>query len=86
MNIRNALLTVTAAALIAPAAFAATIATKEDCGAAQKKADAAIAANPHASATAKDLRAEAAKLCQSGKTAEGVKKFDVAAKDAAKAK
>jgi len=86
MNIRNALLTVTAAALIAPAAFAATTATKEDCGAAQKKADAAIAANPHASAKAKDLRAEAEKLCQSGKTADGVKKFEEAAKEAAKAK
>jgi hypothetical protein len=86
MNIRNALLTVTAAALIAPAAFAATTATKEDCATAQKKADAAIVANPHASTKAKDLRAEAEKLCQSGKTAEGVKKFDEAAKDAAKVK
>ncbi|MGB7737515.1 MAG: hypothetical protein WBM03_00250 [Steroidobacteraceae bacterium] len=86
MNIRNVLLTVTAAVLIAPAAFAATTATKEDCATAQKKADAAITANPHASAKAKDLRAEAEKLCQSGKTADGVKKFDEVAKEAAKAK
>jgi hypothetical protein len=86
MNVRTALLTVTAVALIAPAAFAATMATKEDCGAAQKKADAAITANPHASAKAKDLRAEAEKLCQAGKTAEGTKKFDEAAAHAAKSK
>ena len=86
MNIRHALLTVTAAALIVPAAFAATMATKEDCSAAQKKADAAITANPHTSAKAKDMRAEAEKLCHAGKSADGVKKFDEAAKQAVKAK
>jgi len=86
MNIRNALLTVTAAALIAPAAFAATTAVKEDCSSAQMKADAAITAHPHGSAKAKEMRTEAEKLCRSGKTAEGVKKYDEAAKHAAKAK
>ena len=82
MKIRNALLTVTAAALMAPVAFGATMATKEDCTAAQKKADAALAANPHAKARSTDLRAEGEKLCHSGKSVEGVKKLDEAAKEA----
>jgi hypothetical protein len=83
MNIRNAVLAVAAAVLITPAAFAATMATKEDCASAQKKADAALTANSHASEKAKHARAEAEKLCQEGKTAEGVKKYDESAKEAA---
>jgi len=82
MNIRNAFVTLAAATLLAPAAFAATTATKDDCTAAMKKADAALAANTSASQKAKDARAEGEKLCNSGKPADGVKKLHEAAKDA----
>ena len=82
MKIRHALVTVAAATLLAPAAFAATTATKDDCASAMKKADAALAANANASQKAKDARAEGEKLCSSGKTSDGVKKLHEAAKDA----
>ena len=82
MNIRHALVSIAAATLLAPAAFAATTTHKDDCASAMKKADAALAANANASQKAKDARAEGEKLCNSGKTADGVKKLHEAAKDA----
>lgn len=82
MNIRHALVSIAAATLLAPAAFAATTTHKDDCASAMKKADAALAANANASQKAKDARAEGEKLCSSGKTSDGIKKLHEAAKDA----
>jgi hypothetical protein len=47
-----------------------------------KAADAAITANPNASAKAKEMRTEGEKLCKEGKTTEGAKKLEEAAKAA----
>jgi hypothetical protein len=84
MKIRNLVLAASAAVLLAPAAFAATTATKaEDCAALQQKFDKQIAANANATGAtkAKEMRAEGEKLCKEGKTAEGEKKLHEALKE-----
>lgn len=84
MNIRNAILTAAAAALLAPAAFATTTATKtQDCASLQAKYEKELAANPNAAgvAKAKDLAARGEKLCTEGKAADGEKKLHEAMKE-----
>jgi hypothetical protein len=84
MKIRKLILTASAAALFAPAAFAATTASKPaDCAALQQKFDQQVVT--HASAAgaskAKELRAEGEKLCREGKAADGEKKLHEALKE-----
>jgi hypothetical protein len=84
MNIRNAILTAAAAALLAPAAFATTTATKaQDCASLQAKYEKELAANPTGAgvAKAKDLAAHGEKLCSEGKAADGEKKLHEAMKE-----
>jgi len=84
MKIRHLVLAASAAVLLAPAAFAATTATKaEDCAALQQKFDKQVAAHANATeaAKAKEMRAEGEKLCKEGKTAEGEKKLHEALKE-----
>jgi hypothetical protein len=82
MNVRNLLIAASAAALLAPAAFAATTATKEDCASLQAKFDKDVAAHATApnATKAKDMAAEGTKLCKEGKSAEGEKKLHEALK------
>ena len=83
MNIRHLVLTASAAVLLAPAAFAATTATKgEDCAALQARLDRMITTHATAAGAnkARDLRAEGEKLCKEGKTADGEKKLHEALK------
>lgn len=83
MKIQKLIIATAAAALLAPAAFAATTAKHAtSCDAQMKAADSAFAANTNASAKAKELRAEGDKLCKEGKTTEGAKKLEEAAKAA----
>ena len=84
MKIRHLVLATSAAVLLAPAAFAATTATKtEDCATLQQKFVKQIAAHANAAgaAKAKEMRAEGEKLCKEGKTAEGEKKLHEALKE-----
>ena len=84
MKIRNAILAISAAALIGPAAFAATTKT-EDCASLQKEVDAAIAANGNGPSIAKarEHLAKGEKLCQEGKKSDGMKELHTAMKEAA---
>jgi hypothetical protein len=80
MKIRQLILAAASAAvLLAPAAFAATTASKaDDCMALQQKFDKQVAAHATTSATttkARDMRAQGEKLCKEGKTSEGTKKL-----------
>ncbi len=83
MNVRNLLIAASAAVLLAPAAFAATTATKEDCASLQAKFDKDVAAHATAAnlSKAKDMAAEGEKLCKEGKTADGEKKLHAAIKE-----
>ena len=83
MNVRNLLIAASAAVLLAPAAFAATTATKEDCASLQAKFDKDVAAHATAAnaSKAKDMAAAGEKLCKDGKTAEGEKKLHAAIKE-----
>ena len=78
-KIRQLILAASAAAFLAPAAFAATTASKpDDCMALQQKFDKQVAAHSTTSATtskAKDMRAQGEKLCKEGKTSEGTRKL-----------
>jgi hypothetical protein len=90
MNIRTLVLAASAAALLSPAAFAATTASKaNDCAALQQKFDKEVAASANAAGAskAKETAAEGTKLCNEGKTADGSKKLHAAIKElSAKAK
>jgi hypothetical protein len=84
MKIRNLILAASAAALLAPAAFAATNASKaDDCAALQQKFDKEIAANANAAGAtkAREDAAEGQKLCKEGKAADGSKKLHAALKE-----
>ena len=84
MNIRHLILAASAAALLAPGAYAATTATKaEDCATLQQKFDKEVGAHANAAGAtkAKEMRAEGEKLCKEGKTAEGEKKLHEALKE-----
>jgi hypothetical protein len=84
MKIRNLILAASAAALLAPAAFAATTASKPaDCAALQQKFDKEVGvhANSANAGKAKEMRAEGEKLCKEGKTSEGEKKLHEALKE-----
>jgi hypothetical protein len=84
MKIRNVILTAAAAALLAPAAFATTTASKaQDCASLQAKYEKEAAANTNAagSAKARDLAAQGEKLCKEGKAQEGEKKLHAAMKE-----
>ncbi|NJD30329.1 MAG: hypothetical protein FIB04_00375 [Gammaproteobacteria bacterium] len=87
MSIRKIVLATTAAAFLAPAAFAATTAAPatpaaqcESLAKEYETAAAANATNPNA-AKAKKAADEAAKLCKEGKPADGVKKYEHALKE-----
>jgi hypothetical protein len=84
MNIRKAILAVSAAALIGPASFAATTKT-EDCASLQKQVDAAIAANGNGPsiARAREHEAQGERLCREGKKSDGMKELHTAMKEAA---
>jgi hypothetical protein len=83
MKIRNLVIAASAAVLLAPAAFAATTATKQDCASLQAKFDKDVAAHSTAAnaGKAKDMAAEGEKLCKAGKTSEGEKKLHGAIKE-----
>ena len=84
MNMRPLFLAASAAVLLAPAAFAATTATKgEDCAALQARFDRMITTHATAAGAnkARDLRAEGEKLCKDGKSVEGEKKLHEALKE-----
>jgi hypothetical protein len=85
MKIRQLILAASAAAFLAPAAFAATTASNpDDCMALQQKFDKEVAAHTTTSATttkAKDMRAQGEKLCKEGKTSDGTKKLHEALKE-----
>jgi hypothetical protein len=94
MTIRKIITAVTAAAVLAPAAFGATtpapaaaaspaIAPAAHCDSLQRQyntAAVANATNPNA-AKAKHAAAEGEKLCKEGKPADGVKKLEHALKE-----
>jgi hypothetical protein len=96
MSIRKIITTVTAAVLLAPAAFAATTPAATttagsmpattpaaQCESLQKQYQSAAAANstnPNA-AKAKKSATEGEKLCKEGKPADGVKKLEHALKE-----
>lgn len=84
MKIRNTVLSMAAATLLAPAVFAATTKTA-DCASLEKQVDAAIAANSSGPsvAQAREHQAQGAKLCKEGKRADGMKQLREAMKDAA---
>ncbi len=84
MKIRKLILAVSAATLMAPAAFAATTKT-EDCASLKKEVDSAIAANGTGPSIAKarEHEAKGEKLCNEGKKADGMKELHTAKKEAA---
>jgi anti-sigma factor RsiW len=84
MKIRNLILAASAAALLSPAAFATTTASKTaDCTTLQQKFDKEAAANANAAGLtkARETAAEGEKLCKEGKSAEGSKKLHAAMKE-----
>jgi hypothetical protein len=88
MSIRKIVTAVTAAVILAPAAFAATTPAAAPTPAAQceslakeyESAATTKATSPNA-AKAKKAADEAAKLCKEGKPADGVKKYEHALKE-----
>jgi hypothetical protein len=80
MKLHRMIASATAVLLLSPAAFAAT-SSPASCSSLQTQFDKEVltTTSVHA-AKARDLRAEGAQLCTSGKSAEGIKKLDEAIK------
>jgi len=80
LKLHQLIASATAVLLLAPAAFA-TSNPPASCSSLQTQFDkeALTTTSPHA-AKARDLRAEGAKLCTSGKSADGIKKLEEAVK------
>jgi len=68
----NLVIAAPAAVLLAPAAFAATTATRQDCASLQAKFEEDVAAH---AGKAKDWAAEGEKPCKEGQTSAGEKKL-----------
>jgi hypothetical protein len=83
MQMRSLILAAAASLMLAPAAFAATMTPAAQCTALEKQFDQVIGQHMTAAKynAAKELRADAGKLCAGGKPADGVKKLDEAFKD-----
>ncbi|MET0986113.1 MAG: hypothetical protein ABW034_11980 [Steroidobacteraceae bacterium] len=80
MNVRQLLAAGAIAVMLAPACFAATEKT-DHCSTLESRFDKHAATSTSADlAKAKELRAEGAKLCSSGKKTEGAKKLEQAVK------
>ena len=80
MKLHQLIASATAVLLLAPAAFAASN-PPATCSSLQTQFDKEIVTTTSAhAAKAKDLRAEGAKLCSSGKSADGIKKLEEAVK------
>jgi hypothetical protein len=83
MNATKLLGIAMAVALLSTGAMAATMTLAQQCSALQKQFDQEIVKHGTAAKAgeAKTLRAEAGKLCVSGKDADGVKKLEQALND-----
>lgn len=80
MNVRQLLGALVVTALCAPAAMATTTSTAR-CSALENQFDKLATSSVHQEkAKAQTIRAEGAKLCSSGKQAEGVRKLEDAIK------
>ena len=80
MKLHQLIASATAVLLLAPAAFAASN-PPATCSSLQTQFDKEIVTTNSAhAAKARDLRAEGAKLCSSGKSADGIKKLEEAVK------
>jgi len=82
-NLRNLVIAASAAVLLAPAAFAATTATRQGWASLQAKFEKDVAAHATAaqSGKAQDMAAEGEKPCREGRTSEGEKKLHRAIKE-----
>ena len=83
MNVRTLIGATAAALFMSTAAFAASMTPAQQCTALEKQFDQEIVKHATASkaATAKMLRDDGGKLCQTGKNDDGVKKLKQALKD-----
>jgi len=83
MQMRSLILAAAASLMLAPAAFAAPMTPAARCTALEKQFDQVIGQHSTAAkySAAKQLRADAGKLCATGKPGEGVKKLDQALQD-----
>jgi len=83
MTVRTLIVAASAAALMSTAAFAASMTPAQQCTALEKQFDQEILKHATASkaAAAKTLRTDGGKLCQTGKSDDGVKKLKQALKD-----
>jgi hypothetical protein len=80
MKVRHLVAAAATAMLLSPAVFAAST-TPATCGSLQAQFDKEVLKTTSADANkARDLRAEGAKLCTQGKSAQGVKKLNQAIK------
>ena len=83
MNARTLIVAASAVMFMSTAAFAASMTPAQQCTALEKQFDQEIVKHGTAAkaADAKTLRTDAGKLCQSGKSDDGVKKLKQALKD-----
>ncbi len=83
MNARTLIGATVTALFVSTAAFAASMTPAQQCTALEKQFDQEIVKHATAAkaADAKTLRTDAGKLCQSGKSDDGVKKLKQALKD-----
>ena len=83
MNVRTLIVAASTAMFMSTAAFAASMTPAQQCTALEKQFDDQIVKHATASkaAQAKTLRMDAGKLCDGGKSDDGVKKLKQALKD-----